>query len=255
MHHTTEINIRLQKDEEKNGKCCDQCRIRPGASIAFLIISAWASFMIYHMSTLEPPTKAEAFFPEDHMSTGIIDVLSDAYLGAGSNSYTKGTIIIGLKSLDRSKFDRYNPDYDRGTVFFEDDFTIYPTKNQQQLINVCDMLESKICHIDDDATKDYLPACTSSEHKLVRAGTLNCFIKEFHTWHQKTYAVDAMDNALVTEKEFITRLLLFRKDEVSRCRMFFFSWVFTDISCVFFFFLLLSCQLDTNKQRFWIIVS
>merc|ERR1712166_601861 len=37
----------LPNNEEKKGKCCDQCRIRPGASIAFLIISAWASFMIY----------------------------------------------------------------------------------------------------------------------------------------------------------------------------------------------------------------
>ena len=41
-----------------------------------------------------------------------------------------GALIFGLKDLDRSKFDRYNPDYDRGVVSFDSDFDIYPSKNQ-----------------------------------------------------------------------------------------------------------------------------
>jgi hypothetical protein len=43
--------------------------------------------MIWQMSKLEPPTKAEAFFPDDHMTTGIVDLMSEEYLGAGSASY------------------------------------------------------------------------------------------------------------------------------------------------------------------------
>ena len=117
--------------------------------------------------------------------------------------------------MDRSKFDRYNPDYDRGTVSFDEDFTIYPTVNQQQLLDVCTLLESKVCHVLDDPKNDYLEACTGSDHKLVRAGTLNCFIREFHDWHKMNYkGIDAMDNSLVTETEFMERLLKFRKDEV-----------------------------------------
>ena len=73
---------------------CDQCRIRPGSLVFFLLILCWAIFATIQMSMLEPPTKAEAFFPADHMSTGIIDVMSDEYLGAGTQSYQVRLFVV-----------------------------------------------------------------------------------------------------------------------------------------------------------------
>merc|ERR1712166_1575646 len=86
-------------DNQKSGKCCDQCRLRPGSLVFFLLILCWAIFATIQMSMLEPPTKAEAFFPADHMSTGIIDVMSDEYLGAGTQSYQVRLFVVCVVCL------------------------------------------------------------------------------------------------------------------------------------------------------------
>jgi hypothetical protein len=214
LWHVKEYQIRGKKEDEKSGKCCDQCRFRPGALGCFLVILGWAIFATIQMSQLEPPTKAEAFFPADHMSTGIVDIMSEEYLGAGAASYQKGIMIFGLKSIDRTKFDRYKPDYDRGVVSFDPDFDIYPTASQKVLLDVCTLLEKKVCHVLDDPSKEYLEACSASDHTLVRGGTLNCWIREFHEWHKNEYNnVAAADNAAVSRDEFVTRLLRFRKEK------------------------------------------
>lgn len=207
------IQCRGNKDDKLSGKCCDRCHIRPCATIWLILTATWAAVMIWQTSKLEPPTKAEAFFPDDHMSTGIIDIMSEEYLGAGAASYQTGALIFGLKSLDRSKFDRYNPDFDRGIVSFDDDFDIYSKKNQLYLLNVCQTLEEQVCRVLDKSDGNYLEACTGKEHKLVRSGTLNCWIREFHAWHKDKYSTEAFDNDVITKKEFTARLLKFRKEE------------------------------------------
>ena len=214
MYYVKEIQIRGTKDDELSGQCCDRCRLRPVATSCLVVIATWASVMIWQMSTLEPPSKAEAFFPADHMSTGIVDLMSEEYLGAGSASYQKAAVVFGLKDLDRTKFDRYNPDYDRGIVGFDDAFDIYTTANQLFLVDVCTQLENQICRVGNKDGGDYLEACTGQSHKLVRASTLNCWIRDFHAWHVAEYkGVEAFNNNLVTEDVFLARLMKFRKEE------------------------------------------
>ena len=79
-------------------------------------------------------------------------------------------MIFGLKSINREKFDKYKPDYDRGVVSFDPDFDIYATANQKKLLDVCTLLENKICHVLDDSSKKKLQACSASDSKLVRGG-------------------------------------------------------------------------------------
>jgi len=62
--------------------------------------------------------------------------------------------------------------------------------------------------------KKKLEACSASDSKLVRGGTLNCWIREFHEWHKLNYNnIAADDNTKVNRDEFLTRLLKFRKEE------------------------------------------
>merc|ERR1711871_1702038 len=112
-----------------------------------------AILMTYWTLQLSPPTKAEAFFPEAHMSTGITDLMSDAYLGGGSDSYQPGVFFVGLEKLDRENkdttgkaFNGYDPDYNRGTVLFDSEFDIYPKENKDYLVAFCDRLEATVCH-------------------------------------------------------------------------------------------------------------
>ena len=77
--------------------------------------------------------------------------------------------------VPREKFNKYKPDYDRGVVSFDPDFDIYATANQQKLLDVCTLLENKICHVLDDSSKKKLEACSASDSKLVRGGMLYIF--------------------------------------------------------------------------------
>ena len=97
----------------------------------------------------------------------------DGFLSGSSSAYQAGVFVFGLSGIDRSDFDPYKPDLNRGTVLFDPDFDIYTAANQRALVSFCELLETKVCHLDDDPARGYVPACTSIDHKLVRAsGTL-----------------------------------------------------------------------------------
>ncbi len=226
MKHTCEKRLRgsAEADAADGARplTCSVCRFRPFATLSFVAILAWAIVMVYWTLQLSPPTKAEAFFPDAHMSTGITDLMSDAYLGGGSDSYTGGVFFVGLEKLDRENkgtsdipFNKYDPDYNRGSVEFDPDFDLYPTANQDYLVGFCDKLDKKVCHEDGDAGKPKLEACTGANQLLVRQGSLECFIREFHKWHEAEFnGTQANDNTAVTRSEFKERLLKFRKSEV-----------------------------------------
>ena len=226
LKHTCEKRLRGSAEAEAVPgalpKTCSVCRFRPFATLSFVSILAWAITMVYWTLQLSPPTKAEAFFPETHMSTGITDLMSDAYLGGGSDSYTAGVFFVGLEKLDRENkgtsdipFNKYDPDYNRGSVEFDPDFDLYPAANQDYLVKFCNQLDTQVCHEDDDASKPKLVACTGARQLLVRQGSLECFVREFHAWHKTKFnGTRANDNAAVTRAEFKERLLAFRKTEV-----------------------------------------
>ena len=62
------------------------------------------------LRAVNPPTKAEAWFPNDHMITGLTDRMTDNYLGGSDNSYVEMSWVVGIKRRDReaSGFDQYS---------------------------------------------------------------------------------------------------------------------------------------------------
>merc|ERR1711871_887589 len=113
---------------------------------------------VYFTAQLTPPTKAEAWFPNDHMITGLTDRMTDNYLGGSDNSYVEMSWVMGIKSGDReaSGFDQYKPDDNRALAIFDDKFDLYPEVNQVAFQKLCDYVENFKCK---DSDGEYLGGC------------------------------------------------------------------------------------------------
>ena len=99
--------------------------------------------------------------------------LTDNYMGGAESSYSKMSMVIGIKSeeIDRSMYNQYYPDINRGKVIYDDAFDIYPKANQDALVELCDTISKQVCtDVDDDSIK--LKGCSNSGNTLVRAGTM-----------------------------------------------------------------------------------
>jgi len=173
--------------------------------------SVYAIQAAYFTTLLNPPSSSEQFFPADHMFTGLSDRMTDNYMGGSDSSYTRIGYMFGAipNELDRSKFNQYYPDDNRGVIKWDDTFDIYPKENQLSLVNFCENLKEKVC-IDVNDGKTKLSGCTATGSKFVKAGSLECFITEFQDWHKKNYnEVETWD---ISRQQFEDRLFTFRRD-------------------------------------------
>merc|ERR1711871_1431955 len=114
------------------------------AILSIAIFAGYAIQGIYFTVQLTPPTKAEQWFPLDHMMTGITDRMSDNYLGGSDDGYLTMSWVFGISGVDREadNYDMYKPDENRGIAQFDDNLDIYPEANQNAFMNLCDFIET-----------------------------------------------------------------------------------------------------------------
>jgi hypothetical protein len=176
----------------------------------FIATSAYSIQAAYFTTLLTPPNESEQFFPKDHMFTGLSDRMTENFMGGSDSSYTRIGYMFGAipNDLDRSKFDQYYPDENRGVIKWDDDFDVYPKKNQQALLQFCEDLKEQVCTDVNDKNKK-LAGCTATGSKFVKAGTMECFMTEFQEWHKNKYNVEPWE---ISRKEFEDRLFVFRRD-------------------------------------------
>jgi hypothetical protein len=188
--------------------------VKPVAIFFVALFGGYAIQGIYFTAQLTPPTKAEQWFPLDHMMTGLTDRMSDNYLGGSDDGYLTMSWVFGITGLDREadNYDMYNPDENRGIAKFDNDFDIYPEANQDALLKMCDFIETLQCK-DESKTGEFLEACADQTlHRLARSGTLVCFMKEFRNWHFYRHGLVYPTSANgVTKSQFLDRLKTFRK--------------------------------------------
>jgi hypothetical protein len=148
----------------------------PARAIPVAIVVALLGYMAqaaYFTVQLSPPNEEEQFFPSDHMFTGLQNRLTDNFMGGAESSYSPMSFVIGIKpeEIDRSMYNQYYPDINRGEVVFDGTFDIYPKANQDAIAKLCETIRTKVCtSVDDDSVK--LKGCANSGNTLVRAGTM-----------------------------------------------------------------------------------
>merc|ERR1711871_333571 len=194
-------------------------RVKPGSNqkyVAVILVAIFGGYAIqgiYFTGQLTPPTKAEQWFPLDHMMTGITDRMSDNYLGGSDDGYLTMSWVFGISGVDREadNYDMYKPDENRGIAQFDDNLNIYPEANQMAFVDLCDFIETLQCKDEKNPGK-YLEACADqTTHRLARAGTLVCFMKEFRQWHYYRHGLYPTSSHGVSEIQFLDRLKTFRK--------------------------------------------
>ncbi len=147
----------------------------PARAIPLIVVIVLLAQMIqaaYFTGTLSPPEEEEQFFPVDHMFTGLQGRLIDNYMGGAESSYSPMSFTFGIKAeeIDRSDYNEYYPDVDRGVTKYDADFDIYPKANQDALVAFCETIKNKVC--EDVDSGDKLKGCAVSSRKLARGGTM-----------------------------------------------------------------------------------
>jgi hypothetical protein len=123
---------------------------------------------------LTPPTEEEQWFPTDHMFTGIGDKMLNDFLMGDSGLYTKIDFVFGIGGIDRTGFDKYKPDINRGTPLFDKDFNLASSNAQTHLLSACNSIRKRTCSVS---------GCSGGLGYLNRPNTTVCFMEQFIDWH------------------------------------------------------------------------
>lgn len=175
-------------------------KIHANAWASFLFLFSFSILMVSFAMQLTTPAQADEPFASSHMFTGFLAEYND--FSGGSTGFVQPDIVFGIDGVDRSKFEKYLPDDNRGNATFNKDFKLAPRVNQEFLVNMCKSLEGLFCAPKGETTA--LDGCTDLEGKLVV--DVQCTITDFHSWHDATYASSALELGDKDEKLFLKRL-------------------------------------------------
>lgn len=158
---------------------------------------------VYYGLQLAPPTQQESWFPSQHMFTRASDALVGDFLSSSDNAYAPLRLTFGISGIDRSDYNIYIPEENRGDAKFDDNWNLAQPACQKAMIRMCDDVEVYACKSD---------GCGSSK-LLARYNTTECFMRDYRSWMNSQYAVDtyAMD-----EGYFYGNLSVFRETQFQR---------------------------------------
>jgi protein dispatched 1 len=179
---------------------------RPVPLMSLLIVLSLLAYGIvgvYYGFQLEPPTKAEAWYPDHHMFTLLWESLGSDYLGADQNSYENIHLTMGIKGIDRTGFDVYRPGKNRGEPVYDEEWNLAAPACQKVMVRMCNDIVKYSCDAD---------ACKPT-NLLARGNTTECFMVDFREWAQSSYSEDTY---LMDEGAFYSRLEEFREKETQR---------------------------------------
>jgi len=143
-------------------------RLKP-VSLALIVLCGGMSLgLISQAVQMTPPTKEEVWFPKGHMLARALEEPREQFLAGDDEMYTVGHLYFGLKDLDNSAFDRFDPSENRGDVQYDTDFSLEDPAAQASFLGFCDSLDAADCGLE---------ACTRPPHTLVYE--LRCFLRAF----------------------------------------------------------------------------
>jgi len=111
------------------------------------------------------------------------------YLTNLAETYPDVSLYWGFDKLKRPDFSRYEPQKNRGDVRFSAPLQLHTTAAQDQVLYACDELRS------------------ARGGKLVRPGSVVCFLEDFQAWHMTQYGANTYG---LDASTFESRLATFR---------------------------------------------
>jgi len=172
-------------------------RFKPCSFMLVSIFGLLGFYLVGEAVGLDTPDEQEQWFPADHMSTGLADLMRNEYMAGEDDMYMRGDVYFGLGTVDYTGFSKWTPS-DRGTHAFDQTFDLGDAEAQDALVQLCDELEVEDC-IPPDSTEP-LAVCSRVPFTLLSESTLKCFLR---TWKTE---LEAAGGALPTGDGFALAL-------------------------------------------------
>ena len=147
-------------------------------------LSAWcilislgvAVAFAYFGSNLEPPSREEQFFPDEHLFERATKEILNNFSSASDASLVEVAVVFGIDTVDRSGFDRWLPAAHRGSAIFHSGVNMVGIRERDAFVKTCERLRREACG-------SAQPACLAGlPDKIAVEGTLSCPLEEFHSW-------------------------------------------------------------------------
>ena len=169
----------------------------------FMMISLFAYGIVgvVYGLQLEPPTSQESWFPEGHMLEESSIVLTTEFLGFDDSAYEVISINLGISGIDRSGFNPYIPNKNRGSAKFHDAFDLSAPSCQQAIVRFCEDIPLFECGAS---------ACKPTG-LIARQNSTRCFMTEFREWSTTNLGEDTYS---MNSSHFYQKLNQFRTETV-----------------------------------------
>eukprot|EP00924_Labyrinthula_sp_SR-Ha-C_P009334 snap_masked-scaffold_2-processed-gene-20.7-mRNA-1 protein AED:1.00 eAED:1.00 QI:0/0/0/0/1/1/2/0/759 len=147
------------------------------------IFMIWTGIFIRYASLLSSPSSIEGNFQNGHMYTGIQEEFAMDFAGGSEEQLATVFWTFGIKGIDRSGFNFFDPNGYRGEVVYDKNFDLAPSESQLTYLDVCNRLETLSCVVDGEL----LTGCTDQTSRLVTIPEeIDCLLDDFYAYTEAT---------------------------------------------------------------------
>ena len=147
-------------------------RLKPVSLGLVVCLAGVGGYLLSQALELSPPSKAEEWFPANHMANGFVEAAQNDYLAEDDDAFADGYVFIGLKKLDvdRGVYTKWIPQDNRGTLVYDDAFDLSDAAAQEAYLRLCDEVRAAPCDSE---------GCRKVPGRLVDPPTVRCLLVEF----------------------------------------------------------------------------
>jgi len=148
--------------------------------VSWVILTAltgYGIFSIYYATLLSPPVEQERWFTGGHMFNGFVDSMTNDFKTNNINEYAEVTIAWGINGVDRTDYNRWEPNDFRGEVDFKDSFSISTQAVRKHINNACNLIDKWECNEE---------GCSGSSGLLAIPNNTVCYIRDFDSLHSSS---------------------------------------------------------------------
>jgi len=180
------------------GPFVDSLNKWPVKGPAMILFATLLGIGLWKTQELEPPSKQESFWPDEHLSSRFERAQSEFASSAEDETATV-TLFWGVKGLDRSDVSKWDSDA-FGVAIWDESFDLPKPESQQFLLDKCNSLKQVECA---KCRRGLLVRAT--RQNVPDDNPVKCWAQHFQSWlvttQNRTFPVP--------EPEFMTLLKLF----------------------------------------------
>ena len=170
--------------EDKESRCLPIVSL-----LVVVVLLVTSSLSFWQASLLKPPEASELYLAESHTMQQVMNEVVDTFYASDVDSYMIVDLTWGIKGMDRTGFDLYKPNENRGKANFLNAFSDLTRPGSPKRTNVTHKLMIKVCELMESFQCEGL-----LNDKLAYPGSVydkdrpeNCWPYHFERWFAAKY--------------------------------------------------------------------